>query len=113
VTDTTLSTNKFLVQCYSWSEAWCGAESWTLGKVDQKYLGSFEMWCWRRMEKIVWTDCVINKVLHRVKEERNILNTIKSRNTNWIGHILRRNSLLKYVIERKIEGIVEVTRRRV
>jgi hypothetical protein len=27
-----------------------GAESWTLRKVDQKYLESFEMWCWRRME---------------------------------------------------------------
>jgi len=90
----------------------CGAESWTLGKVDQKYLGSFEMWCWRRMEKIVWTDYVRNKVLYRVKEERNILHTIKSRNANQIGHILRRNCLLKYVIEGKIEGRIEVTGRR-
>jgi hypothetical protein len=30
------------------------------------------MWCWRRMEKISWTDRVKNEeVLHRVKEERN------------------------------------------
>jgi hypothetical protein len=44
---------------------------WTLRKVDQKYLKSFEMWCWRRMEKISWTDRVRNEeVLHRVKEER-------------------------------------------
>jgi hypothetical protein len=34
---------------------------------------SFEMWCWRGMEKISWTDGVRNEVLHRVKEERNIL----------------------------------------
>jgi hypothetical protein len=29
-----------------------GAETWTLRAADQKYLESFEMWCWRRMEKI-------------------------------------------------------------
>ena len=30
---------------------------------DQKYLESFEMWCWRRMEKISWTGHVRNEVL--------------------------------------------------
>jgi hypothetical protein len=29
-----------------------GVVAWTLRKVDQKYLGSFEMWCWKRMEKV-------------------------------------------------------------
>jgi hypothetical protein len=82
-----------------------GAETWTLRKVDQKYLESFEMLCWGRMEKISRTDRVRNKeVLHRVKEERNIVHTIKRRKVNWIGHILRRNRLLKHVIEGKIAG---------
>jgi hypothetical protein len=85
-----------------------GAETWTLLKVEQKYLESFEMWCWRRMEKISWIDRVRNEeVLHRVKEDRNILHTlhtIKRRKANWIGHILRRNCLLKHVIEGKLEG---------
>ena len=90
-----------------------GAENWTLRKVDQKYLESFEIWCWRRMEKIGWTDRVRNEeVLHRVKEERNILHTAKRRKANWIGHILHRNCLLKEVIEGKLEGRMEVTRRR-
>jgi hypothetical protein len=76
-----------------------GAVTWTLQKIDQKYLESFEMWSWRRME-ISWTNRVRNKeVLHRVKEERNIVHTIKRRKANWIGHILRRNCLLKHVIE--------------
>jgi hypothetical protein len=61
----------------------------------QKYLESFEMRCWRRMEKISWTDRVINEVSHSVKEEVNILQTMKTRKVNWIGHILRRNCLLK------------------
>jgi hypothetical protein len=52
------------------------------------------------------------EVLHRVKEERNILHTIKRRKANWIGHIMRRNCLLKHVIEGKVEGRLELTGRR-
>jgi hypothetical protein len=36
--------------------------SWTLRAADQKYLESVEMWCWRRMEKISWTDHVRNEI---------------------------------------------------
>ena len=43
-------------------------------------------------------------MLRRVKEERNIVQTVKRRKGNWIGHTLRRNCLLKQVIEGKIEG---------
>jgi hypothetical protein len=57
------------------------------------------------MEKISWTDRARNEeVLHRVKDERNILHTVKRRKANWIGHILSRNCLLKQVIEGKLEG---------
>jgi hypothetical protein len=55
-----LSLRNNLVKCYIWSIALCGAETWTLRKVDQKYLANFEMWCRRRMEKISWTDRVRN-----------------------------------------------------
>jgi hypothetical protein len=61
------------------------------------------------MEKIIWTDRVGNEVLHRAKEERNILQTVKRRKADWIGHIWRRNCLLKQVIEGKVEGRIEVT----
>jgi hypothetical protein len=94
-----------LVKCYIWSVALCGAETGTVGAVDQKQLESFEMWCWRRMEKIIWTDHVRNEeVLLRVKDQRNILHEISKRKTYWIGHILRRNCLLQRVIEGKIKG---------
>ena len=82
-------------------------------KVDQKYFGSLEMWCWRRTEKISCTVRVRNEeVLQGVWKERNILHKIKRRTANWIGHILRRNCYLKYVVEGKIEGRIEVTGRR-
>jgi len=90
-----------------------GAETLMLQVAGQKYLESFDMWCWRRMEKISWTNHVRNEeVLLRVNEQRNILHEIRKRKTNWIGHILRRNCLLKQAIEGKIKGEMEVTRRR-
>jgi len=52
------------------------------------------------------------EVLLRVNEQRNILYEIRTRKANWIGHILRRNCLLKQFIEGKIKGEIEVTRRR-
>jgi hypothetical protein len=55
-----LELRKKLVKCYVWSTALHGAETWTLRAVDQKHLESFKMWCWRRMEKISWTDHVRN-----------------------------------------------------
>jgi hypothetical protein len=71
------------------------------------------MWRLTRMEKISWTDHVRNEeVLLRVKEQRNGLHEISKRNANWIGHILRRNCLLRQVIEGKIKGRIEVTGRR-
>ena len=45
-------------------------------------------------------------------EQRNILHEIRKLKANWIGHILRRNCLLQQVIEGKIKGQIEVTRRR-
>ena len=66
---------------------------------------SFEMWQWRREEKISWTDHVRNEeVLLRVNKQRNILHEISKRKANWFGHILDRNCLLKQVIEGKIKG---------
>ena len=68
-----LELRKKVVKCYIWSIALYGAEIWTIGAVDQKQLESFEMWCWRRMEKISWTDHVRNEeVLLRVKEQRDL-----------------------------------------
>ena len=105
-----LELRKKLVKCYVWSTALYGAETWTLRAVDQKHLESSEMWCWRRMEKISWTDHVRNEVLLRVKEQRNIL---RKRKANWIGHILRRNCFLQWVSEGKMQGGIEVTGRQV
>jgi len=47
-------------------------------------------------------------LLLRVKEERKIPHKIERRNANWIGQILRRNCLIIYGIEGKMEGRLDV-----
>ena len=95
---------KKLAKCYIWSIALYGAETWTLRAVDKKHLESFEMWCWRRMEKINWTDYMRKEeVLLQVNEQRNILRAIRKRKANWVGYILRRNCLLKQIIDGKMK----------
>jgi hypothetical protein len=55
---------------------------------------------------------LLSRIIIRVKEQRNILHEISKRKANWIDHILRRNCLLRQVIEGKIKGVIEVTGRR-
>jgi hypothetical protein len=65
------------------------------------------------MEKISWTDRVRKEeVLPRVKEQRNILEVVKMKKMNWLGQIMRIICLIKHVIERMIEGMIEVTENR-
>ena len=67
---------KKLVKWYIGSPALYSAETWTVWVINQVYLESFKLWCWRKMEKISWTDHVRNEeVLYRDEEERNILRT--------------------------------------
>ena len=59
--------------CMDTSIALHGAETWTLLKVDGEYPESFAVWCWRRMEKISWTDRVRSEVLLKIQGAENIL----------------------------------------
>jgi hypothetical protein len=68
--------------------------------IDQKDLESVEMWCWRR---IIWTGHMRSEAYHKVKDERNILPTIKRKKAHWTGYMMRKNCLLKHIIEGKIE----------
>jgi hypothetical protein len=63
------------------------------------------MGCWRRTEIITWNNHVeYEEVLHRIKEERNSLPTLKRREDNWISHILHTKCLPKHITEGKEDG---------
>ncbi|KAJ4433041.1 hypothetical protein ANN_15298 [Periplaneta americana] len=67
-----------------------GAETWALRRSEEKRIEAFEMWIWRRMERLKWTARIRNEaVLERVGEERMILKLIRKRKRNWLDHWLR------------------------
>jgi len=55
-----------------------GTVTWKPRKVDEKYPDYFEVYFWKRIEKIIWTDrAQTEEILHGVKKGRNILHTLK------------------------------------
>jgi len=77
-----------MVKTLVWSVALYGSETWTLIKEDIKCIQAFEMWIWRKMEKISWTAHVSNEeVLSLVNEQCCLVHVIKQRQANWIGHV--------------------------
>ena len=67
-----------MLRCYVQSTALYGSETWILRELERMNLESFEMWCWRRMDKIKYSEEVIG-------EKRTLINNIQRRRTNWIG----------------------------
>jgi hypothetical protein len=96
---------KRMVKALIWSVALYGSETWTMTAEEVRRLEAFEMWIWRRMCKISWMDHITNEeVLRRVGEKRSLMQTIRMRQKNWIGHVLRGNSLLRTVLEGRLQG---------
>jgi len=78
------------LRTHVWSIMLYDSETWTIAKEEQKRIEAFEMWCYRRMLKISWTDMVTNKeALERRAERRTLWNSIKKRRYKRIGHVLR------------------------
>ena len=64
-----LDLRKRIVKCLVWSVDLYASETWTILKTVMKRIEAFEMWIWRKMEKIIWTAKVSNsEVLNRVNE---------------------------------------------
>lgn len=96
---------KKLVKVYIWSIALYGSETWTMTQRDRERLEAFEMWCWRRMERISWTEKKTNEeVLNIVREKRSLMNIIANRRGKMLGHLLRHDEFIKVILEGKIEG---------
>ena len=75
-----LTTRKRLLKCYGWTTLLYGSETWTITSRMSERLAAFEMWLYRKMLKIQWTEKITNKdVISRVGEQRNIMNVIRTR----------------------------------
>jgi hypothetical protein len=106
---------KRMIKTLIWPVALYACETWSLRKEDRKRLNAFEMWVWRRMERVSWTERKTNEeVLSMIQESRQIVRIVIERKKKWIGHQMRQSDggLLRDVIEGKMEGRRSVGRKR-
>ena len=69
-----------------WNIALYGNETWTLQKSDIKRIEAFDMWIWRRMLKVSWTEHKNDEVLITVETRSELMDTLKTRQKSWLGH---------------------------
>ena len=100
-----LNIRKQLIKTFVWSVFLYGSETWTLGEECKRRINAFELWCYRRMLKIKWTDKITNvEVFRRAKDMACLRTVINKRRNTWIGHTLRHEGLLLTILEGVVEG---------
>ena len=101
-----IETRKRLFRCYILSSLLYAGETWILNKAMQEKLEAFEMWAYRRMLKISYTDHITNQeVLRRVKERKpSLVSSLIKRKTQYFGHAIRKDKIQKLLITGKING---------
>ena len=94
-----------LLKCYVWSVLLYGCETWTIKKKMEKKLEATEMWFLRRIQRIPWTARVTNEeVLRRAGLERGLMKSIKRRQLQFLGHILRARGMERDCLLGRIDG---------
>ena len=100
-----LKTRKRILKCYVWSTLLYGCETWTLSDNIMKRLAAFEMWTYRRMLRISWTDKITNEtVLQTLDSKLEITTSIKKKKSKYFGHLVRHNNLGRNLLEGYICG---------
>lgn len=90
LTNLTLHLRFRLVKCYIFSTLLYGVEAWTMNALMLRKLEALEMWIYRKMLRISWIERVTNvEILRRMGKERELINTIKGRKLQYLGHITR------------------------
>jgi hypothetical protein len=106
-----------LAKALVWTVALYACETWTLRKQEETMINAFEMWLWRRVLRIKWTERRTNQWVRDqvgVTEEHSMLQEVKRRKIRKYGHWKRRGeSLVLATIEGETEGIGRRGRRRV
>lgn len=83
------------------------AETWTLRDTEKKKIDALEMWCWRRMLRVSWTEFRTNaSILQELGIKQRLSALVQSRILKLFGHISRRNndSLDRLVVQGRVEG---------
>ena len=105
-----------LAKALIWSVALYACETWTLRKQEEKMIQAFEMWLWRRVLRVSWTERRTNEWVRErvgVREEHGLLREVKRRKMRKYRHWKRRGeSLVLASVEGEAEGRGRRGRRR-
>ena len=104
--DITLPTKVSLVKAMVFPVVMYGCESWTIKKAEHQRIDAFELWCWRRLLRVPWTERRSNQsVLKEISPEYSLEGLMLKLKLQYFGHLIRRtDSLEKTPILGKIEG---------
>ena len=83
-----------------------GCESWTIKKAKCRKIDAFELWCWRRCLRVLWTAKRSNQsILKEISPEYSLEGLMLKLKLQYFGHLMRRpDSLEKTLMLEKIEG---------
>ena len=83
-----------------------GCESWTIKKAECRRIDAFELWCWRRHLRVLWTARRSNQsILKEISPEYSLEGLRLKLKLQYFGHLMRRaDSLEKTLMLGKIEG---------
>ena len=69
-----------VIKAYVWATLLYGCESWTISKEMERRLEAFEMWCYRRMMRVSWTERRTNQsILDEIQKSRELMKNIRKR----------------------------------
>ena len=82
-----------------------GCESWTIKKAEHQRIDAFELWGWRRLLRVPWTERRSNQsILKEISPECSLEGLMLKLKLQYFGHFMRRvNSLEKTLMLGKIE----------
>ena len=104
--DITLPTKVRLVKAMVFPVVMYGCESWTVKKAECQRIDAFELWCWRRLLRVPWTERRSNQsILKEISPECSLEVLMLKLKFQYFGHLMRRaDSLEKTLMLGKIEG---------
>lgn len=83
------------------------AETWTLRESERRRIDALEMWCWRRMLGVSWTEFRTNEsILHELGIKQRLSSIVQARILTFFGHVLRRGdtSIERLVVQGTVDG---------
>ena len=79
---------------------------WTIKKAECRRIDAFELWCWRRLLRVLWTAKRSNQsILREISPEHPLQGLMLKLKLQYFGHLMRRtDSLEKTLMTGRIEG---------